>query len=324
MRDRRSPDASLWVVGNLTIDDVVLSNGSTGMGLCGGNAIFAALGAHVWHGAVGLAARVGPDFPRAHIERLEAEGIALAVQSVPWRSIHNWALYESDDRRRYINWMDSGSHLEQSLTADELPTPIFDALGCHIAPMPLDVQAGLVQRLKDRGGGLISLDPHDEYIPGHEARLQSLLAAIDLFLPSRAEARLLLGRDDPEQAAREFARSGPKAVAVKLGAEGSVVCSADGPTLYVPAVPVDAIDPTGAGDAYCGGFLAAYVQRLDPSAAAACGSVSASFVVERRGALAMLPIDGIVAKQRLDDLTATIAFPSAAETSRKEPQRAHG
>src|SRR5438093_138489 len=113
--------ADLWVLGNLTIDDLVLPDGTTAMGLCGGNAIFAALGGRLWSTRVGLAARIGPDFPETHVRSLEAAGIQLALSPTTAPSMHNWALYETADRRRFINWLDSGSHVDQSLSPAEVP-----------------------------------------------------------------------------------------------------------------------------------------------------------------------------------------------------------
>ncbi|TMF03177.1 MAG: carbohydrate kinase family protein [Chloroflexi bacterium] len=293
--------ADLWVLGNLTIDDLVLPDGTTSMGLCGGNAIFAALGGRVWSEHVGLAARVGPDFPRSNIRRLEAAGIQLALSEVDAPTLHNWALYESADRRRFVEWLDSGSHLEQSLVPGEVPAAARLARVCHVAPMPLEVQSRLVRFLKPRCA-LVSLDPHDEYIQGAEDALLDLLGLVDLFLPSRREAALLYGRDAPEEAARTFLRRGPRAVAVKLGAEGSLVCGRGVEPVHVPAVPVVALDPTGAGDAYCGAFCVSYGQHGDVREAALHATVAGSLMVERRGALGVLPFDTDVTEQRLERL----------------------
>jgi ribokinase len=297
--------ADLWVLGNLTTDDLVLADGTTAMGLCGGNAIFAAIGGRLWSKRVGLAARIGPDYPRSHVRALEAAGIQLTLSPTTTPSIHNWALYETAERRRFINWLDSGSHLEQSLLPAEVPVAAKAARVCHVAPMPLEVQSKLVRYLA-RGTTLVSLDPHDEYVSGSEARLLDLLSQVDLFLPSRQEATLLFGRDAPEAAALAFAAHGPRVVVIKLGAEGSLVY---GPELerpvHIPAVPVHAIDPTGAGDAFCGAFCVSYAQGPGANLlAAACrATVAASFVVERRGALAVLPFDCSAAEQRLERLT---------------------
>jgi len=305
--------ADLWVLGNLTTDDLVLADGTTAMGLCGGNAIFAAIGGRLWSSRVGLAARIGPDFPEGHVRALEAAGIQLALSPTMAPSIHNWALYETADRRRFINWLDSGSHLEQSLLPAEIPDEACAARVCHVAPMPLEVQAKLVRRLA-RGTALVSLDPHDEYLRGSEARLLELLGQVDLFLPSRQEATLLFGRDAPEDAALAFAKCGPQVVVIKLGAEGSLAYGRElERPVHVPAVAVTAIDPTGAGDAFCGAFCVSYGQQtVGGLLAAACrATVTASFVVERRGALAVLPFDCAAAEQRLKRLTEELNLPCA-------------
>ena len=305
--------ADLWVLGNLTTDDLVLADGTTAMGLCGGNAIFAAIGGRLWSTRVALAARIGPDFPQSHVQSLEAAGIQLALSPTTAPSIHNWALYETADRRRFINWLDSGSHLEQSLLPAEVPSEARHARVCHVAPMPLEVQSKLVRHLA-RGTTLVSLDPHDEYVSGSEARLLELLGQVDLFLPSRQEALLLFGRDAPEEAAMAFAKCGPQVVVIKLGAEGSLAYSPElERPVHVPAVAVNAIDPTGAGDAFCGAFCVSY--GLAPGRGlveAACrATVAASFVVERRGALAVLPFDCSAAEQRLERLTEEMNLPCA-------------
>jgi ribokinase len=305
--------ADLWVLGNLTIDDLVLADGTTSMGLCGGNAIFAALGARLWSDSVGLSARIGPDFPRAIVQRLCEAGVQLALTEVAAPTIHNWALYESADRRQFVNWLGSGSHVEQSLRPEEVPPEARIARVCHVAPMPLEVQSQLVRLLSPRAT-LVCLDPHDEYIPTSERTLTDLLGLVDIFLPSRKEAALLYGVDDPPRAARAFVEVGPRVVAVKLGAEGSLVF---GPGLedprHVPSVPVDAVDPTGAGDAYCGAFCVIYARTGDPLEAALAGTVAGSLIVERRGALAVLPFNRAAAEQRLAWLRRSLQ-PTRTET----------
>jgi len=64
--------------------------------------------------------------------------------------------------------------------------------------------------------------------------------------------------------------------------------AAGGEIDHVPAAFANVVDVTGAGDAFCGGFLAGFLATDDPVAAAAHGVVSASFVVETRGAVAAL------------------------------------
>jgi ribokinase len=306
-------DAALWVLGNFTIDDVVLPDGTASIGQCGGNAVYGALGASLWRSTVGMAARVGPDFPGSHLHELERAGVALHLVPVTAPSIHNRIRYDPGDVRDMDIWADSGSHADQSIRADELPGVLGRVDACHVAPMPVPIQAGLVGRLREAGVRLVSLDPHDVHMVGHEAELLALLGKVDLFLPSRTEARQLHGRDDPEAAARAFVAAGPAVVAIKLGPDGSIVCGADLVTHHVPAVTARVVDPTGAGDAWCGGFLAAYSGRADPVTAACHGAVSASFAVEGRGALPLAGVDRAEAARRL-----TSILPD------KEIPRAHG
>jgi ribokinase len=297
----------LWVLGNLTIDDVVMPDGTTTMGLCGGNAIYASLGARLWEERVGLAARIGPDFPSEHLPTLREAGVELALTEVPEPSIHNWALYENAGARRFINWVDSGTNLDQSIRPEELPVTIEAARACHVAPMPLGVQGALVRSLMASRLAIIALDPHEDYIMGHTEEVLGLLPLLTIFLPSRREAEALFGRDDPEAAAAAFADAGPAAVAIKLGDDGSIVCVAGQPLRHVPCIPVQTVDPTGCGDAYCGGFVAAYRNGADALTAACHGTVSASFTAETRGALGMLPLDTMEARRRLDQLHAAVS-----------------
>jgi ribokinase len=289
----------LWVLGNLTIDDIVQADGTAAMGMCGGNAIYAAVGGRFWSDQVGLSARVGPDYPAAELEALQRAGVRLQLISTDAPSIHNWALYEDGDTRRFVPWVSSGTHLEQSLVADEVPEIAAGATVCHIAPMPLSVQAALVHHLS-AAGPLISLDPHDEYVHGNVSDLVDLVQHVGLFLPSRREASLMYGCDAPEEAARAFAQLGPMVVAIKLGAEGSLVCvSGEQLVHHVPAVPVHVVDPTGAGDAYCGAFAVVYGRTRNALRAACYASAAASFVVERLGATSALPVHREEAEHRV-------------------------
>ena len=96
-------------------------------------------------------------------------------------------------------------------------------------------------------------------------------------------------------------------VAIKLGAEGSMICAPGEAPRHIPAITVAESDPTGCGDAYCGGFLAAWVQGGDAVSAACHATVSASFVAETQGALGVLPFDEKASRERLAGLTTRVA-----------------
>ncbi|MFB7290483.1 carbohydrate kinase family protein [Actinacidiphila glaucinigra] len=81
------------------------------------------------------------------------------------------------------------------------------------------------------------------------------LAHCEAFLPNAAEAMRYTRTDCPRAAARKLAELVPLAV-VTLGPEGAyAVDSAGGEAAEVPALSVEALDPTGAGDVFVAGFL---------------------------------------------------------------------
>jgi ribokinase len=141
--------------------------------------------------------------------------------------------------------------------------------------------------------------------PGHEAfdlgtdRLRPLLEAVDAILPGAEDIARRGRAHDPVTIARRFIRLGARSVVLKLGSAGSLVLAADGSAWQVPALPVALVDPTGAGDAFCGGFLAGLVATGDPLAAAGWGSASASFAIEARGPR-LVPVDRPEAIRRRD------------------------
>lgn len=277
--------ADLYTLGNFTIDDIVLHDGRNWMDQPGGNALYSALGAQVWVKSVGLIARLGHDLPPHYLSTLSTLDLDLRLIPVATPNLHNWVLYEPDGRRQIINHRGSDLNDAVSLRANEIPPSCLNARAFHIASMPAERQAELVHALKHRER-LLSLDPHDLFIKGNEELLFGLLPLVDFFLPSREEARMLYGKDDPEHAVLAFAGAGPRAAVVKLGAEGSLVFDAASQKMtHVPSYPANVVDETGAGDTYCGGFLAGYLETRDALTAACCGTVSASFCIEHLGVL---------------------------------------
>ena len=126
----------------------------------------------------------------------------------------------------------------------------------------------------DRAGMSISVDGASsaplERI-GAEPFLQLTNGATLLFV-NEAQGKVLTGREDPGQAARVLNAWYPQVV-MKLGANGAMMYSNGRPDpVRVPAVPVERItDGTGAGDAFCAGFLPAWLDNKPPGEALASG-----------------------------------------------------
>ncbi len=86
--------------------------------------------------------------------------------------------------------------------------------------------------------------------------LEPSLPFIDYFIPSLPEAQAITGLKDPYDVAQSLIDHGARVVALKMGADGCLVMSAESETLRLPAFDVEVVDATGAGDAYAAGFIA--------------------------------------------------------------------
>lgn len=139
------------------------------------------------------------------------------------------------------------------------------------------------------------------------AAMRSLIPTADIMKLSDAETLLLTGEAAPSRAAAALYRQGVPVVAVTLGSQGALVL-AQGETRLVPGYAAKAVDTTGAGDCFFGGFLYKFLQMGCPpqaltlEQAAQCadfGNAAASLCVEGRGGIPAMPALGqITARQR--------------------------
>lgn len=275
----------LVCLGNLTIDDVVLPSGEELAGCIGGDALYAALAARLIEPSAEMVAPLGRDFPRAVLDRVAAAGMSFdGLVPRPEATLHNRVVYRADGGRDWTLYSSEDDFHALSPRPGDVPASFRSAAGFLVLAMTLEAQEALVSDLEGTGA-TIALDPQEDYIAGHEDRLKRLIAMTDVFMPSAEEARRLLGHGDWDRAARTFADWGPGIVVVKLGAEGCLVHERDAVrSTRVPACPAVAVDTTGAGDSFCGAFMAALVGRgADPVAAARAGAAAASIAVEGWG-----------------------------------------
>ncbi len=97
-----------------------------------------------------------------------------------------------------------------------------------------------------------------------------LTSSATVLIVNAAQARVLTGRDDPVQAIRVLTAWYPHVV-VKLGADGAMYANGRDP-VRVPAQPVEKlVDGTGAGDAFCAGFLPPWLDKKPPGEALTSG-----------------------------------------------------
>ncbi len=307
-----------------------------GPGVLGGGAAWAMASMRIWQHRVGVVSRITPTFPSSWIRRIESAGIDTRglriMNDVPAELVFG-RYFENGDREAYnpltafpamglpvseeaSQWgsLDFALQVEVirqlSPTVEDIPEDYFRARAFHIAPMPWPLQIPIVQRLREHSI-LITLDPGPHYMRTVSTdELAELLANVDVFMPSEGEVYSHFGAGaNLVECAAQLARLGPPLVVIKLGTQGSIVYERATERVYrIPIYHARTTDATGAGDAYCGGFLVGWSEKGDLLTAARYGTVSASFAVESLGALQLLDIERITAQERLDWLERHMAI----------------
>jgi sugar/nucleoside kinase (ribokinase family) len=271
---------------SLIIDDIVFPNGQTAMGVLGGGGPQTAFGMRLWADRVGLVSGVGADLPAEALAWLEAVGIdAGGLRFTDWPTPRAWQVLEEDGRRIQL-WRIPGPAIGAQLgrSLDRLPPAYRSAGGFHLGIHPEEPGLDFIRALRGLGA-VVSVEPFR--IPERsltDAELRALVSAGQIFSPNRLEAEVLVGPGDPLELIERLAGAGAEIVALRQGPLGAIVHRADtGETWRIPAVDVPVVDPTGAGNAFCGGFLAEWVQTGGLRQAGLCGAVAASFLVEQVG-----------------------------------------
>jgi sugar/nucleoside kinase (ribokinase family) len=306
------------VAGNLSLDDTVTPTGSF-PDAPGGDALYTSIAVAQWGATAEILTVVGDDYPKGYLGRMVAAGIEAArIRETVGPTVHYRVTYAEDGSRTF-DWLgpEERLRLTSPTAADYAMLPGADWL--HLAAMPIEAQE--IGAAAARAAGVpMSLDPHEEYVIGFEHRLRSLVKGA-VFLPSELEARLIFPDIDVADpvgfgltAAERLDAWHPSMVAVKLGDRGSVVRS-EGRSIHVPALPTSVVDPTGAGDAYGGGFVVGWLVTHDAVVAAACGAVAAAETIGTFGAFGDGPNPTPEARLgRVEQVIASIASTGAAAT----------
>lgn len=288
----------LICLGNLTIDDVVLPDHTHKLGCFGGDTIYSALGAACWSDSVKFVAPVGNDFPEENLAFFQKYGLdtrGLSKRDIP--SIRNWVIYQDNNTRTWTLESNPDDFFPLSPTLADIPNDYLNAKAFMLLAMDLSSQENLAPHLRKHG--LVGLDAQEDYIAGNQERILKLLKDVDIFLPSHEEVYRILGHHDYEKACREFADCGAEDVVIKMGHEGSLIYDRARDLFHhIPIYPTEVVDTTGAGDAYCGGFMAMYVRSGSLVDAGLAGSVSASFAVEDFGLTHLFNLDRAEVKER--------------------------
>lgn len=291
----------LVAVGNTFIDCILMPDASIHPFVCGGNALYMAAGMNLWTTGVGVLSRIGIDYPVQFLDDVTAAGIDISgIKRLPVQhALVSGFQYHEDGSRDYF-WPDleklhlgkmGGSQTEiipatkepeeasdfDPIVAD-IPDEYWNAQGFGIGSMGAQSQLAFVDAFSSKNK-MITWDSPDPN--GSEAMIIPWISKATAFIPSFEEMDWFFNSHNYQKEIEYLATLGSQVVGLKLGSQGSLMMDVRNQHLWhIPPLGLTVKDPTGAGDAYCGGFLAGYLETGDVLQAALMATVSSSIVIE--------------------------------------------
>jgi sugar/nucleoside kinase (ribokinase family) len=274
---------SLLVVGSVALDAIETPFGSVTDTL-GGSANFFSASASLFCG-VQVVGVVGSDYPVTELKFLAERGVDLSGveqvegESFRWSGVYSYDLNSRETRETRLGVFANFK--------PRIPDAFRAAQWVFLGNIDPDLQHEVLDQVK--APKLVACDTMNYWISGRQRNsLLSLLKRVDVLLVNDTEARELSGDHNLLRAARWIQARGPRMVVIKKGEHGAILY-AEKFAFFAPGYPLEEVfDPTGAGDAFAGGFMG-YLARtgsLDPAnlrRAMVYGSTLGSYAVEKFG-----------------------------------------
>jgi sugar/nucleoside kinase (ribokinase family) len=276
------------VVGHFSIDAIRLPSRPSPFVVLGGSVTYVSFVTKRLGGTVSVISRVGGDFPEAYMWLLREEGIDVSgvVKLKKGRTTRFELEYSADLSNRTLKLESKAA----PITVRNLPKSLR-AKAVHVAPIAGEISYEVIEKLKGCAD-VLSLDPQGllrrfnkktgkvTFSSSVDKRLFSL---INVYKSSFDEISALTGQSDLSSATNAIHDFGVETVIVTLGAKGAVL-SVEKTVYNIPPCSSRVfVDPTGAGDAFIGGFLTEYIRQKDSLWCACVGSAAASLVIEGIG-----------------------------------------
>ncbi len=269
---------SVLVVGSVALDTVQTPSGRREEVLGGSAAYFSV--ACSYFAPVRLVGVVGEDYPVSAIEIFQARKVDLeGLETRPGKTFRWGGSYENDLNQATTEF--TALNVFEDFRP-RIPPSHRDSEFVFLANIDPELQLNVLDQV--RGPKLVAGDTMNLWIDLKRDRLLEVVKRLGLLLINDGEARQLSGRKGLPAAARVLLDAGPPRVLIKKGEHGAILYAADD-IFALPALPIEeVVDPTGAGDAFAGGFIGFLARQGELSAenfrrAVVYGSVMASFAV---------------------------------------------
>ena len=249
---------SILVVGSVALDTVETPFARVEETL-GGAASYFATSASLYS-QVNLVAIIGSDFPREHIDFWHRRPVNLAGLRIEEGRTFRWAA-------RYHMDMNSRDTLDTQLGVYAgfhpiIPEDYRSSQLLFLANIQPELQMEVLEQLPRVH--LSVLDTMELWIMTARSQLTEVIKRVDVLLMSEEEVRQYTNRSSIVSGVRQLLDMGLKYVVVKQGSYGALLFGADGTFFSAASYPLEeVIDPTGAGDAFAGGFLG-YLSTIEP------------------------------------------------------------
>jgi ribokinase len=240
-------------------------------------------------GSVAMLGRVGEDdFGRQMRQNLASVGCAIeSVQAISGAS--GVALI-------YVSERGENSIVVVPGANDSLRPEDIGALdGCTVALLQLEIPIETVStaaRIARERGARVILDP----APAPQRALpRGLLASVDILTPNETEAAILTGSpprrlsvDEARGVAAKLQALGPRTIILKMGEQGCLLAT-ESQSVLIPAIAVNAVDTTAAGDIFNAALAVALSEGVELEQACRFATKAAAVSVTRLGAQSSAP-----------------------------------
>jgi len=301
---------SLIIIGTVAFDAIETPFGKTDK-IVGGAATYASLAASYYYKNVKIVGVVGDDFQQEDIDIMTNHGIDTeGLQIKQGEKSFFWS-------GKYHNDMNSRDTLvtELNVLADFdpiIPESYQDCEYLMLGNLSPQVQKTVINRLRKRPK-LIVMDTMNFWMDIALDDLLDTIKLVDVLSINDEEARQLSGEYSLVKAAKKILTMGPKYLIIKKGEHGALLFHED-QVFSTPALPLaEVFDPTGAGDAFAGGFIG-YMAKVgsinfnNMKNAIIFGSALASFCVEKFGTERILNLTDAQIEERIKEFVKLSSF----------------
>ena len=301
-------------IGQLSVEFIIDLNGRAINKIIGGSSLYAAGAMSHWDENIGVLGIIGANFPEKWESELEkhhidSRGIYQIDEFIDLRAFYSYPSSRKNIRENPVAlYADKGLPFPKELLGynfddhdslrdtytliskvilEHIPVDYLDASAAHLCPLDITSHIQLTTLLFKGSIRTLTIQPHSSYmVPSHWEDIRVVAKDAAAFITTENEMETLFqGRSkDIWEMMEAISQYGCKFVIVRNKGKGWKLYDSTNSSRYnIQDYPARILDPTGAMDAYCGGFLTQFMRQYDPLRAAIMGAVAVSMKVEGTG-----------------------------------------